>query len=171
MERGISQTDSDGERSNTLHDYVRRIHSGLNLNGGFVEKEIPNAQAISVYDMLREMNAKHYLARRGLEEMQRTAGLFYGHEEMLQAATNGASPTEGPLYRRFSPGNRELSFGQDYEAAQANQMCGRLDAKIQQLVERHYNLLGRGIPEAADAVEREIVGLCSQDERTFRCTT
>ena len=56
-------------RINTLHNYARRIHSGLILNGGFVEREIPNTHATSVYDMLNEMNAGHYLARRSLEEM------------------------------------------------------------------------------------------------------
>ena len=68
--------------------------------------------------------------------MQRTAGLFYGHQVMLQAAMNGANPTEGPLYRRFRPGNRDLPVRQDYEAAQAKAICGRLEAKLQQLLER-----------------------------------
>ena len=73
---------------------------------------------------------------------------------MLQTVMNGG---KGPLYKRFKPGHRELSTRQEYEAAQANQVCGRLEAKAQQLAERHYNLLGRGQPGAADAVEREIV--------------
>ena len=114
------------------------------LHGGFVEREVPDVQAINVYEMLNEMNAGRDLARRSFEDMQRTAGVFYGHQVMLRAAMNGANPTEGPLYRSFlNQGNRELSIRQDFEAAQANQMCGRLEAKVQQLAEKQYNLLGR----------------------------
>ena len=36
-------------------------------------------------------------------------------------------------------------------------MCGRLEAKLQQLMERYYNLLGRGFPEAADMAEEEMM--------------
>ena len=164
-------------RINTLHNYARRIHSGLILNGGFVEREIPNTHATSVYDMLNEMNAGHYLARRSLEEMQRTAGLFYRHQVMLQAAMNEASPAEGPVYTRFRPGGREPSIRQDYEAAQANQMCGRLEAKVQQLAGRHYNFArkrntrGQQMQWKENLIITENVGFCTQDERTSRCTT
>ena len=34
-------------------------------------------------------------------------------------------------------------------------MCGRLEAKLQELSDRQYNLLGRGEEDAADQVERE----------------
>ena len=78
-----------------------------------------------------EMNAEHYLARRSLEDMQATEGLYYGHQVMLQAAMDGANPTERPLYKRFKPGNRELSIRQEYEVERANQMCGPLEAKLQ----------------------------------------
>ena len=40
-----------------------------------VQRETPTSEAISVYDMLSEMIAAHYSARRSLEDMQATAGL------------------------------------------------------------------------------------------------
>ena len=33
-------------------------------------------------------------------------------------------------------------------------MCGRLQAKIEQLCEGYYNLIGRGLQEAADIAEK-----------------
>ena len=33
-------------------------------------------------------------------------------------------------------------------------MCGRLEAKLEQLYERYMNLMGTGLQEAADMVEK-----------------
>ena len=57
---------------------------------------------------------------------------------MLKAATDGATPSEGPLNKRFKLGNREISIREQYLTAQASQMCGRLEAKLEQLNERHW---------------------------------
>ena len=43
-----------------------------------------------------------------------------------------------------------------YIAEKASQMCGRLGAKLEQLNERHWNLVSRGLQEAADAAEKEM---------------
>ena len=80
-----------------LQDYARRIHSGLILNGGFVEGETPNTPAILSFDILSEINAGNYLARRSLEAMQATEGWYEGHRVMLEAANEGANPSQGPL--------------------------------------------------------------------------
>ena len=116
----------------------------------------PDIQFIVTEDTLGEMSAGHYLARRSLEDVQATEGLYYGHQVMLQAAMDGANPTEGPLYKRCKSGNRELSIKQRYEVERTNQMCGRLETKLQQLVERNSNLLDRGQPDMVDLVEKEI---------------
>ena len=65
------------------------------------------------------MNAGLYLSRRNLKEMPKTT-LFYEW-----------SKPNRKTYRRFRPRSRELSVRQDYETAQANQLCGRLEAKLQ----------------------------------------
>ena len=49
---------------------------------------------------------------------------------LLQAATQGAIPTEGLLSRRFKPGNREQRIGEEYER---DQLYGRLERKVEQL--------------------------------------
>ena len=56
---------------NILHNYARRLHCGLILNGGFVEHEVPNLQTQTVisYDALGELNAGNFLARRSLEDI------------------------------------------------------------------------------------------------------
>ena len=91
---------------------------------------------------------------------------------MLQAATDGATPSEGPSNRMFRTGNREISMREQYIADLASQMCGRLGAKLDQLNERHWNLMSRGLNEAADIVEEEIeeyheLFACAIMRRTF----
>ena len=132
------------------------------LNGGFIEHEVPDQ-----YDVLGELNAGNSLARRSLEDMQATEGQFWGHRVMLQAATDGATPSEGILNRRFRIGNRERSMREQYITGQSVQLCGRMEAKLQQLVERHYNLLRRGLQEAADLAGEvpRTIGLRSHEER------
>ena len=63
------------------------------VNGGFVERQDPDARGIISYDMLRELNAGNYLARRSLEDMRSTAGQSQGRHVMLQAANQGAVPS------------------------------------------------------------------------------
>ena len=46
---------------------------------GFVENEVPNRQTIVSYDVLGELNAGNFLARRSLEDMQATEGQYWGH--------------------------------------------------------------------------------------------
>ena len=133
---------------------IRRFHCGLNLNGGFVEHEVPDLQTIINYDVLGGLNTGNFLARRSLEDMQATEGQYWGHRVMLEAATDGATPSEGPLNRIFKIGNREISVREQYIAEQASQMCGRLGAKLEQLNERHWNLMSRGLQEAANVAEK-----------------
>ena len=63
---------------------------------------------------------------------------------MLEAANQGALPSEGPVTKAFTPGNRKLSVREEYEVERASQMCGRMEGKLKQLMERECNLLGRG---------------------------
>ena len=56
---------------------------------------------------------------------------YHGHIVMLEAATQGAVPTDGPRSKQFRPGNAEYVNWQDYEDKQTNQLCGRLQRKIE----------------------------------------
>ena len=105
-------------------------------------------------DVLGELSAGNFLARRSLENMQATEGQYCGHRVMLKAATDGATPSEGPLNRRFRIANREISTAKQYTTEQASQMCGRLEAELEQPKERCLNFVGRGLQEAADVVEK-----------------
>ena len=92
-------------------DYARRMHSdsGLILSGGFVERETPKHKPSSTAcDILGEVNAGNYLARRTLEAVQATEGWYEGERAM--SANEGANPSEGPLNITFRPGNREMSI-------------------------------------------------------------
>ena len=90
-----------------LHDYAWRIHCGPIRNGGFIEREVPpRLQTIIAYDVLAELNAGSFLARRSIEDMQATEEQYYGHRVMLKAATDGAGPSDGAVNRRFRIGNR-----------------------------------------------------------------
>ena len=120
-----------------------------------MERQVPDLQIVISYDVLGEMNASNFLARRSLEDMRATAGQFQDHHVMLQAALDGATPSEGPLNRRFNTGNREQLNTVEYVVGQAMQMCGRLETKIEQLSEKHWDLLGRGLQDVADQVESE----------------
>ena len=106
----IWQVEGDNKRIDKLHDYTSGVPSGLIPNGGFVEQEAPNTLEIISYDIMGEMNAANFLARRSLEDMRTTEGRYRGHQVMLKAAKEGEVPTEGPLTRRFRPGNREPTF-------------------------------------------------------------
>ena len=74
---------------------------------GFVEREAPSRQAILSYNILSEINAGNYLARRSFEVMQATEGWYEGHHE-------GANPSEGLLNEAFTKENREESMGPEY---------------------------------------------------------
>ena len=130
------------------------------------------------YDVLGELNAGNFLARRSLEDMQATEGQYWGHGVMLKAATDGVTPSEGPLNRMFKIGKREIPIREQYITEQSSQMCGRLEAKLGQLHERHWNLMGRGLQEAADVVEKEmekyhelLYRVRRHEERSSRQTT
>ena len=112
----FDQVEGDKERMDKLHDYARRIHSGLTFNGGLVEQEGPNTLERGSYDIMGEMNAANFLASRSLEDMRTKV--------MLKAALEGAVPTEGHLTRRFKPGNREQTIRAEYEKEKAILMCG-----------------------------------------------
>ena len=75
---------------------------------------------------------------------------------MLKAATDGATPSEGPLNKIFKIGNRERSMRDQYIVGQASQLCGRFEAKLGQLHEKYWKLLSSGQNEEADIVEKEM---------------
>ena len=108
VEKDIREIERREERIDQLRSYARRIHCGLILNGGFTEHETPNVPTIIAYDVLQGLNAGNFLSRRSLEDMQASTGQYWGHRVMLKAATDGATPSEGPLNRVFKIGNREI---------------------------------------------------------------
>ena len=142
-------------RIDNLVGYARRVHCGLILNGGFVEERAPDTLTITNYNILGEINAGSYLARRSSEDMRSSSDRYHGHPVMLQAATQGAIPTGGPLSRRFKPGNREQMNKVEYEREQSKQLRGRLQRKIEHLRERQWALLGRGEEDLADTLDYE----------------
>ena len=87
--------------------------------------------------------------------MQGTEGWCEGHRVTLEAANKeGANPSEGPLNRAFRKGNREASLRSEYIKMQAIQMCGRLNAKIEDMKAQQWNLLGMSDQDSADKCER-----------------
>ena len=55
--------------------------------------------------------------------MRATEGQYQGYRVMLQAAMDGATPSEGPLNRMFRAGNREHSKRVEYEVEQKQTKC------------------------------------------------
>ena len=84
--------------------------------------------------------------------MQASTEQYWEHKMMLKAATDGATPSEGPM---FKIGTRETSMRNQNIAEQANQLCGRLEAKLGQLHEKYWKLMSSGQHDAADMVEKE----------------
>ena len=70
VERDVSKVERDEEKIDRLHNYARRIHCGLILNGGFTEHETPDVPTVFANDVLQESKAGNFLARRSLEDMQ-----------------------------------------------------------------------------------------------------
>ena len=85
----FDQAAVDNVRIDELRDYTRKIHSGLILNGGFVEEEVPGTLEIFSYDMIGKINAAN-LARRSLEDVGTMEGRYRGQKVMLKAALEGA---------------------------------------------------------------------------------
>ena len=83
----------DISQIDVLRDYARRTLCGLILNGGFVEKETPNRQTTITYDMMGEINAGNFLARRNLEDVRSTEGQYEGHRVMLARSSQSESST------------------------------------------------------------------------------
>ena len=103
VECALRDCEDDGHQIDLLRDYTRRIQCGLIFNGAFVEKETPNAQTLISYDMMGEINAGNFLARKSLEDVRSTEGQYEGHRVMLEAANQEAIPSEGPLTKAFRP--------------------------------------------------------------------
>ena len=121
---------------------------------GFVEREAPSRQAILSYNILSEINAGNHLARRSFEAMQATEGWY--ERVTLEAAHEGANPSEGLLNKAFRKGYREVSMRPEYINMQAVQMCGRPHTKIEDMKEQEWNLLGLGDQDSAGRSEREV---------------
>ena len=156
LERDASEVENYGDKMERLRNHARRTHCGLILMGGFTAPYTPNTTTINAYDVLQELNAGNFLARRSLENMKASTEQFWGHKVMLKAATDGATPSEGPLNKMFKTGNREISMRDQYIAEQASQLCGRFEAKLGQLHGKYWNLLSSGQNDAADMVEKEM---------------
>ena len=73
--RAIVSSASDGV-------YVRSV---LEFALGFVEQQEPDTRTIIACDVLSELNAGNFFARRRLEDMRSTSGRYHGHSVMLQA--------------------------------------------------------------------------------------
>ena len=84
IERMFDQVDDDNERIDKLRDYTRGFHSGLILNGGFVEEEVLGFLETVSCDMLGEIFAANF--RRSLEDMRTMEGRYRGRKVMLKAA-------------------------------------------------------------------------------------
>ena len=87
-----------------------------------LSKKYPSSYS---YDVLGEMNAGNFLVRRSLEDMPATEGQYRYHRVMLQGATDGAIPSDGPLNKMFRPGNRER-----YHRAGKPRLEGKLHLQI-----------------------------------------
>ena len=124
-----------GHQIDLLRGYAGRTQSGLFFKGGFAEKETLKTQTLITLDsdMMGEINAGNLLARRSLEDMTSTGGQYEDHRVMLEAANQGALPSEGPVTKAFTPGNRKLSVREEYEVEKASQTRGRLEGKLKQL--------------------------------------
>ena len=99
------------DKLDTLQNHDRRIHSGLTLNGGFVERESPTTQAVLSYNIMSEINAGNYLGRKSLEAVQDTEGWYEGRRVMVEA----------PLNRTFRRGSREVAIRSEYKDAGCRQ--------------------------------------------------
>ena len=66
----------DEQSIDLLRDYARRVHCGLIFNGGFVDRETLNVQSIISYDMMSEINAGNFLARRSFEDVRTKRGIL-----------------------------------------------------------------------------------------------
>ena len=130
----MEETEDHEERVTILHSYAKKIYCGLILNGGFVEQKVPDLHTVISFDVLGEMNAGPLNSQKAAKKI----------------------PIRRTTEQMFRAGNRELSIREEDEVEQASQMCGRLEGKPQQLHERHWNLTGRGLQEAAGQVEKEM---------------
>ena len=74
-------------------NYARRNHCGLILNGGSTTPETPDVPTIIAYDVLQELNAGNFLARKSLEDMPASTEQYWGHKVVLKAAADGATPS------------------------------------------------------------------------------
>ena len=117
-------------------------------------RETPTTQVILSYNILSEINAGNFLARRSLETLHATEGWYPGYRVMLEAPNEGANPSEGPLSKTFTRGNRDAPMRSDYKKMQAMQMCGRLNAKLEDMNVQQFNLLGIGDQNFANRCER-----------------
>ena len=64
----LRDCEDDGHQTDLLRDYARRIHGRLILKGGVVERnKTPSTQVKISYDLMGEINAGNFLARRSLE--------------------------------------------------------------------------------------------------------
>ena len=90
---GIWREEELEDKLDARQDYARRIRSGLSLIGYFVERESSTTQAVPSYNIMSEINAGNYLARRSLEAMQDTEGWYEGRRVKVEAANEGANPS------------------------------------------------------------------------------
>ena len=73
--------EADEEKIERLRNYARATHCGLVLMAGFTEPETPDTARVSAYDVLQELNAGNFLARRSLEGTQASTENDFGDIE------------------------------------------------------------------------------------------
>ena len=75
----IAECEDNEERITILRNFGRRVHCGLISME--VLLEIQDLRTVISYDVLGEMNAGNFLARRSLQDMQATEGQYRRYQE------------------------------------------------------------------------------------------
>ena len=78
-----------------------------------------NVKAIDIRYIYSETMALWREKHQTRKAVEATEGWYEGHRMMLEAASEGANPSEGPLHRTFKAGNRDISIGSEYMRMQA----------------------------------------------------
>ena len=73
--------------------------------------------------------------------MRETKGRYNGHELLLEAATHGAVPSDGPGSTSCKGGNSEYANSMEYEEEHRQVLRGRLEGKIDRLKKQQEVLI------------------------------
>ena len=87
--------------------------------------------------------------------MRATSGPFCGHAKLLEAASRGAVPSDGPASTSLRSGNPEYVNSLEYELEQREIPPGRFTGKINSLNRQREVLVYRGQFAQADVLDAE----------------